>query len=70
MHTWVAVLIVSVLAVCPMMVEAGTTGEQPPEQQQIITKDNFKLVQERLKAEGAALAKINFTSVRSELDLM
>jgi peptidoglycan hydrolase-like protein with peptidoglycan-binding domain len=52
MHTWVAVLTVSVLAVCPMMVEAGTTGEQPPEQRQIITKDNFKLVQERLKAEG------------------
>ena len=52
MHMWVAVLIVSVLSVCPMMVEAGTTGNQPPEQRQIITKDNLKLVQERLKAEG------------------
>jgi peptidoglycan hydrolase-like protein with peptidoglycan-binding domain len=52
MHTWVAVLLVSVLSVCPMMVEAGTTGEQPPEQRQIITKENLKLVQERLKAEG------------------
>jgi len=31
---------------------AGTTGEQPPEQGRIITKDTFKLVQERLKAEG------------------
>src|SRR5687767_2054158 len=52
MHTWVAVLLVSVLSVCPMMVEAGTTGQQPPEQQRIITTDNLKLVQERLKAEG------------------
>jgi peptidoglycan hydrolase-like protein with peptidoglycan-binding domain len=52
MHMWVAVLIVSVLAVCPMMVDAGTTGEQRPEQRQIITNENLKLVQERLKAEG------------------
>jgi hypothetical protein len=41
MHMWVAVLIISVLSVCPMMVEAGTTGEQSPEQRQIITKDNL-----------------------------
>jgi peptidoglycan hydrolase-like protein with peptidoglycan-binding domain len=34
------------------MVEAGTTGEQAAEQRTIITKDNIKLVQERLKAEG------------------
>ena len=52
MHTWVAVLIVSVLLVCPIMVEAGTTGEQRPEQKQLITKDNLKLLQERLKTEG------------------
>jgi peptidoglycan hydrolase-like protein with peptidoglycan-binding domain len=52
MHTWVAVLIVSVLSVCPMMVEAGITGEQRPEQKQLITKGNLKLVQERLQAEG------------------
>src|SRR5919106_982216 len=51
MHTWLAVLIVSVLSVCPMMVEAGTTGEQPPEQRQTLTKENIKLIQERLKAE-------------------
>jgi hypothetical protein len=43
MPTWVAVLLVSVLAVCPMMVEAGTTGQQPPQQQRIITKENLKL---------------------------
>ena len=52
MHTWVAVLIVSILSVCPMMVEAGTTGEQRPEQGKLITKDNLKLVQERLQTEG------------------
>jgi peptidoglycan hydrolase-like protein with peptidoglycan-binding domain len=55
MHMLVTVLMVSVLWLCPMMTEAGTvgtTGEQPPEQRQIITKDNLKLVQERLKAEG------------------
>jgi peptidoglycan hydrolase-like protein with peptidoglycan-binding domain len=52
MHTWMAVLIVSMLWPCPMMLEAGTTGEPRPAQRQIITKDNLKLVQERLKAEG------------------
>jgi peptidoglycan hydrolase-like protein with peptidoglycan-binding domain len=52
MHTWMAVLIVSMLWLCPIMVEAGTTGEQRPEQQQLISKDNLKLVQERLKTEG------------------
>jgi peptidoglycan hydrolase-like protein with peptidoglycan-binding domain len=34
------------------MVKAGTVGEQRPEQKQVISKDNLKLVQERLKAEG------------------
>jgi peptidoglycan hydrolase-like protein with peptidoglycan-binding domain len=55
MHTWVTVLIVSVLWMYPMMIAAGTAGtrgEQPPEQPQIITKDNVKLIQERLTAEG------------------
>jgi peptidoglycan hydrolase-like protein with peptidoglycan-binding domain len=52
MHLSIAVLLVSVLLVCPVMIEAGTTGEQPPGQGTIITKDNLKLVQERLKAEG------------------
>ena len=31
---------------------AGTTGEQAPAQQQLITKDDFKVIQERLTAEG------------------
>ena len=55
MHAFVAVLMSSVLWLCPIMVEAGTagkTGEQPPEQPQIITKDNLKLLQERLTVEG------------------
>jgi peptidoglycan hydrolase-like protein with peptidoglycan-binding domain len=52
MHRLVTVLIVSVLWLCPIMVEAGTTGEQRPEQRHIITSPNLKLVQERLKTEG------------------
>jgi len=55
MHTWLVVLLVSVWWWCPIIVEAGTagtTGEQPPEQKQLISKDNFKLIQERLTAEG------------------
>ena len=59
MHTWVAVLLVSILSVCPMLVEAGTTGEQPPAQGTIITKDNLKLIQERLKAEGVYTGPVN-----------
>ena len=52
MPTWVAVLIASILLACPLVGEAGTTGQQPPEQQRIITTENLKLVQERLQAEG------------------
>jgi peptidoglycan hydrolase-like protein with peptidoglycan-binding domain len=55
MHMLMTMLLVSVLWLCPLMTEvgtAGTTGEQRPEQKQLITKDNLKLVQERLKAEG------------------
>jgi peptidoglycan hydrolase-like protein with peptidoglycan-binding domain len=59
MHTWVAVLIVSVLWLSPIMIEAGTTGEQPPEQKQIISKDNVKLIQERLTAEGVYAGPID-----------
>jgi peptidoglycan hydrolase-like protein with peptidoglycan-binding domain len=54
MRTWMAVLMCSVLGLCPVMIEAGTagtTGEQAPEQKRLLTKDNVKLVQERLKAE-------------------
>jgi hypothetical protein len=52
MHACVAVFMCSLLWLCPLMVEAGTTGEQRPEQPQRITKENVKLLQERLAAEG------------------
>jgi peptidoglycan hydrolase-like protein with peptidoglycan-binding domain len=52
MHTVMAVFMFSVLWLAPMTIEAGTTGEQPPEQKQTISKDDFKLIQERLRAEG------------------
>jgi peptidoglycan hydrolase-like protein with peptidoglycan-binding domain len=55
MHTFVAVFMCSVLWLCPVLAEAGTagpTGEQPPEQRKLLTKDNLKLVQARLQAEG------------------
>jgi peptidoglycan hydrolase-like protein with peptidoglycan-binding domain len=55
MRAFVAMLMGSVLWLCPIMVEAGTagtTGEQPPTQRDIITKDNLKLLQQRLTTEG------------------
>ena len=55
MRTFVSVLIISGLALCPFMAEAGTagtTGEQRPEQKQLLTKENIQVLQERLKAEG------------------
>src|SRR5919108_6591920 len=55
MRTLVAVLLCSVLGLCPVLGEAGTagpTGEQPPEQRKLLTKENLKLVQARLQAEG------------------
>ena len=52
MHAFVAVLMCSVLWLCPIMVEAGTTGGERPEQPQRITKENIKLLQERLTGEG------------------
>jgi peptidoglycan hydrolase-like protein with peptidoglycan-binding domain len=55
MHTWVAVLIVSMLALGPILGEAGTagtTGEQRPEQPQLLTQDTIKRLQERLAAEN------------------
>jgi peptidoglycan hydrolase-like protein with peptidoglycan-binding domain len=55
MHMLVTTLIVGVLWLCPFIIEAGTPGtmgEQRPEQKQIISTDNLKLVQQRLTAEG------------------
>jgi peptidoglycan hydrolase-like protein with peptidoglycan-binding domain len=51
MYALVVVLMCSLLSVCPVMVEAGTTGQQPPEQRQLLSKDNVKSIQERLKVE-------------------
>ena len=62
MHTWLVVLIVSVLGLGPGLLEAGTagtTGPQVPGQQQIITKDNVKLLQERLQVEGVYAGPID-----------
>ena len=56
MHTWLVVLLVSVWW-CPLIVEAGavgTTGPQVPGQPQIITKENFKLIQERVVSQFEA----------------
>jgi peptidoglycan hydrolase-like protein with peptidoglycan-binding domain len=52
MYAFMAVLMCSVLELCPSIVEAGTTGEPRPEQKQRITTDNLNLVHERLKTEG------------------
>ena len=55
MRAFVAVLMGSALWLCPLLVEAGTagtTGEQPPIQRRVITKENLKLLQERLTTEG------------------
>ena len=55
MRTWLVVLMVTVLGLGPVLVgagTAGTAGEQRPEQKQLLTKDNLKLVQARLTAEG------------------
>jgi peptidoglycan hydrolase-like protein with peptidoglycan-binding domain len=55
MHAFVAVLICSVLWLCPIMVGAGTAGTmggERPEQPQRMTKENVKLLQERLTGEG------------------
>jgi peptidoglycan hydrolase-like protein with peptidoglycan-binding domain len=52
MRTLVVVLVCSVLGLCPVLSEAGEPGAQRPEQKLVITKDNLKLIQERLRTEG------------------
>jgi peptidoglycan hydrolase-like protein with peptidoglycan-binding domain len=55
MPKWMAVLLCSVLWLSPLMAAAGESGqptEQRPEQRVLLSKDNLRLVQERLKAEG------------------
>ncbi len=56
------VLIVSVLGLWPILGEAGTagtTGEQRPEQPQLLSTENLKLVQARLKAEGVYAGSVD-----------
>jgi len=38
---------------------AGTTGEQRPEQKQIMSKDTLKRLQERLKTEGVYVGPVD-----------
>lgn len=64
MQKLVVGLMVGLLWFCPIMVEvgsAGTTGEQRPEQKQLMTKDNIQLLQERLKAEGVYAGPVDGT---------
>jgi peptidoglycan hydrolase-like protein with peptidoglycan-binding domain len=57
-----AVLIISLLGLLPTIVDAagpGSTGEQAPEQRGLLTKDQIRLAQERLKAEGFDPGPVN-----------
>ncbi len=59
MHILVTGLIVGVLWLCPVLGEAGTTGQDRPEQPQLMTTENLKLVQARLKAEGVYAGSVD-----------
>jgi hypothetical protein len=50
--TWVVMLIVGMLWLCPLPGAAGTTGEQRPEQKQLFSQGTLKVLQKRLTAEG------------------
>jgi peptidoglycan hydrolase-like protein with peptidoglycan-binding domain len=57
-----AALIISLLAFWPIVtdaVERSGTGEQSPEQRQLLTKNQIQLAQERLKAEGFDPGPVN-----------
>jgi Putative peptidoglycan binding domain len=58
-HTVVAGRMGSLLWRCPRMGEAGTTGEQRPEQRQIITQEHLTLVPARLQAEGVSAGPVD-----------
>ena len=62
MRTWLVVLMVTVLGLGPVLVEAGTagtTGEQRPEQKQLLSQENLKVLQERLRTEGVYAGPID-----------
>jgi membrane-bound lytic murein transglycosylase B len=55
MKKLIAMLIIGLLGLLPIVVDAagpGSTGEQSPEQRGLLAKDQIRLAQERLKAEG------------------
>jgi peptidoglycan hydrolase-like protein with peptidoglycan-binding domain len=52
MSTWMAVLLCSVLWLSPWPAMAGVTSTPRPAEQNVLTRDQIKQVQERLKAEG------------------
>ncbi len=56
MHTFVAILMCSVLWLGPVLVEAGTagTGEQRPEQRQLISKENIESVRTTIEGNLAS----------------
>ncbi len=57
-----AVLIISLLGLLPTIVDAAgpsSTGDQAPEQRGLLTKDQIRLAQERLKAEGFDPGPVN-----------
>jgi peptidoglycan hydrolase-like protein with peptidoglycan-binding domain len=59
MPTVMALLIISLLWLSPLMLGAGAPDEPRPEQRQIISKDNLKLVQQRLQAEGVYVGQVD-----------
>ena len=52
MRTWMAVLLCSVVWLAPWPAIAGVTSTPRPEQHIVLTRDQIRQVQERLKAEG------------------
>ena len=52
MRTWMAVLLCSAVWLSPLPAAAGVTSPPRPEEQHVLTRDQIRQVQERLKAEG------------------
>jgi peptidoglycan hydrolase-like protein with peptidoglycan-binding domain len=62
MKKLITVLIISLLGLLPTVVDAAgpsSTGEQAPEQRRLLTKDQIRLAQERLNAEGFDPGPVN-----------
>jgi membrane-bound lytic murein transglycosylase B len=52
MSTWMAVLLCGVVWLAPVPAAAGVTSPPRPAEQNVLTRDQIRQVQERLKAEG------------------